>query len=167
MCLCLCGPPFIPLHTSEWPFYQRLWYFPKAKFFLGHPVWTKFIVPLLTYSTDCFVFPLFSYKTLLISNEIWIFGFWPLLLKSWSDFFWDTLEAPNLNIKYEFTKIWGLSDQSGRLQSNNASGGVIMNPPPLCKVGFNLHQINYVGDVLESSSQAYSKIGFGFHFHHD
>ena len=34
----LCEPPFIPLHTSEWPFDQRFCYIPKANFILGHPV---------------------------------------------------------------------------------------------------------------------------------
>ena len=38
ICLHLCEPPFISLHTSEWPYDQRLCHIPKADLFLGHPV---------------------------------------------------------------------------------------------------------------------------------
>ena len=33
-----CVNPFISLHTSEWPYDQRLCYFPKDDLFWGHPV---------------------------------------------------------------------------------------------------------------------------------
>ena len=36
-------------------------------------------------------------------------------------------------------KIWGLSDQSGRLQSKNASSGPFCPPP--CKVGLNYWKV--------------------------
>ena len=85
ICFHFCEHPFISLHTSEWPYDWRKCYFPKADFFLGHPVYilliNNFFIIILTYGAE-----------LLIWNQSYVMGiclklFWPenIIIDHWID----------------------------------------------------------------------------------